>query len=100
MSNRRSDVRKKASTKIDATITYTDALTHAKVGIVKDMCKNGIFLKTDRSMSKDSYIGMKLDTEDLIGRKLWAQGVVVRTEEDGVGIKFTYVEQDLSKILK
>lgn len=100
MPNRRSDVRKKAFTKIDATITYADSLSHAKAGIVKDMSKNGIFLKTDRSMNKDSYIGMKLDTEDLIGRKLWAQGVVVRTEEDGVGIKFTYVEQDLSKILK
>ncbi|MRR14278.1 PilZ domain-containing protein [archaeon] len=100
MANRRSDVRKKAATKIDATITYADALTHAKSCIVKDMSKNGIFLKTDRSMNKDAYIGMKLDTEDLIGRKLWAQGVVVRTEEDGVGIKFTYVEQDLAKILK
>lgn len=100
MANRRSDVRKKAPAKIDATITYTDALTHAKAGIVENMSKNGIFLKTDRSMSKDAYIGMKLDTENLIGRKLWAQGVVVRTEEDGVGIKFTYVEQDLSKILK
>ena len=100
MPNRRSDVRKKAPTKIDATITYADELSHAKGGIVKDMSKNGIFLKTDKAMSKDSYIGMKLDTEDLIGRKLWAQGVVVRTEEDGIGIKFTYVEQDLAKILK
>jgi hypothetical protein len=100
MANRRSDIRKKTSTQIDATITYADALTHANGGIIKDMSKNGIFLKTDSTMSKDSYIGMKLDTENLIGRKLWAQGVVVRTEEDGVGIRFTYVEQDLVKILK
>jgi len=99
MSNRRSDVRKKIAEKVDATITYVDSSSSAREGTITDMSSQGIFLKTSNSLIKDSYVGMKLNTQEILGRQLWAQGLVVRIGKDGVGIRFTYVEPDIIKML-
>jgi len=99
MQNKRSEVRMKAPGRLDATITYTDNLTHASSGTVSNVSRKGMFLKTDTVLSKDSYVSMKINTEDMIGKPLWAQGYVVRTDRNGVGIRLTYVEYDIMKLL-
>jgi hypothetical protein len=99
MTNRRSDPRKTVSKKVDATITYSDTSTDAHSGRVFNLSKKGMFLKTDKHLSKNSYLNMKLSTEDIIGKSLCAQGVVVRIDEDGVGIELSYVEDDIDKII-
>lgn len=99
MPNRRSDIRVRVTGKMDAVITYSDTLSHANSGTISDMSRKGIFLKTDSHFSKDAYISMKLGTDDIIGKSLWAQGFVVRVGKDGVGIRLTYIEQDIDKVL-
>jgi hypothetical protein len=100
MTNRRTTPRKKISEKVDATITYSDASTDASRGRVYNLSKKGMFLKTDKHLSKNAYLNMKLGTEEMIGKNLCAQGVVVRIDEDGVGIELSYVEEDIEKIIK
>ncbi len=99
MTNRRTAPRKKMSEKMDATITYSDASTQAHGGRVSDLSRKGIYLETDKRLSKDAYVNMKLGTEDIIGKPLCAQGVVVRTDENGAGIELSYVEEDIEKII-
>jgi hypothetical protein len=99
MTNRRSAPRKKMSRQMDATITYSDASTQARSGRISDLSRKGMYLKTDENLSKDAYVNMKLGTEELIGKKLCAQGVVVRIDENGVGIELSYVEEDIKKII-
>jgi hypothetical protein len=100
MTNRRTDTRKKVTRKMDATITYSDASTQARTGVVSNVSRKGMFLKTDKRLSKNAYVNMKLDTEDMIGKPLCAQGVVVRIDEEGVGIELSYVEDDIEKLIK
>lgn len=99
MQDKRSETRMKTSGKLDATIAYTDTLTHACSGTVSDVSRKGMFLKTDTGLNKDSYISMKINTEDMIGKPLWVQGYVARTDKNGVGIRLTYVEYDIVKLL-
>jgi hypothetical protein len=99
MRNKRSEVRMKAPEKLDATITYSDKLAHANSGTVSNVSRQGMFLETDTGLSKDSYISMKINTEDMIGKPLRVQGYVVRNDETGVGIRLTYVEYDIMKLL-
>jgi hypothetical protein len=99
MRNRRSDTRVKAPDKINATITYTDTLSYADGGIVANMSRNGLFLKTDQALAENAYVTMKLNTEGIIGKSLWAQGFVARTDRQGMGIRFTYIDQDILRLL-
>jgi len=100
MRNRRKNTRVKVPHTMDATITYTDTLSHASSGIVADLSRNGIFLQTDAALSKDAYVALRLNTEKIIGKPLWAQGFVTRTGENGMAaIHFTYIEQDILTLL-
>jgi len=99
MQNKRSEARIKAPIKMHATITYTDTLTHASGGTVTNVSRKGMFLKTYIPLSEGSYVNMKLNTEKIIGKPLWVQGYVVRTDKNGVGIRFTYVEHDILRLL-
>jgi hypothetical protein len=63
------------------------------------MSRNGIFLKTDAPLAEDAYVSMKLNTEKILGKPLWAQGIVARTDGQGIGIRLTYIEQDILKLL-
>jgi len=81
MTNRRTAPRRKISEKMDATITYSDASTQAQGGRVSDLSRKGIYLETDKRLSKDAYVNMKLGTEDIIGKPLCAQGLA--DDEDG-----------------
>lgn len=99
MQDKRSEERMKAPGRLDATITYSDNLTHGSGGTVSNVSRKGMFLETDTGLSKDSYISMKINTEDMIGKPLWVQGYVVRTDENGVGIRLTYAEYDIMKLL-
>jgi len=85
--------------KLDAVITYSDTLSHAEGGMVSDMSSHGIFLKTDSRFSKDAYVSMRLGTDGIIGKPLWAQGFVVRSGKGGVGIRLTYIDKDIEKVL-
>ncbi|HNY65641.1 MAG TPA: PilZ domain-containing protein [Deltaproteobacteria bacterium] len=100
MTNRRSDTRKKVRQKMDATIVYSDASTQARTGTVSNVSRKGMFLKTDERLSKNAYVNMKLCTEEMLGKSLIAQGVVVRIDEEGVGIELSYVEEDIEKLIK
>jgi hypothetical protein len=100
MTNRRADMRKKVSKKVDATIIFSDASTQARKGTVSNVSKKGLYLKTDKRLRKNSYVNMKLGTEEMIGKPVCAQGVVVRIDEDGVGIELSYIEEDIDKIVK
>jgi hypothetical protein len=100
MTNRRTTKRKKISQKVDATIIYSDASTQASRGRISDLSKKGLYLETDKHLSKNAYVNMMLGTEEIIGKPLCAQGVVVRIDENGVGIELSYVEEDIDKIIK
>ncbi|MFY9397276.1 MAG: PilZ domain-containing protein [Desulfomonilia bacterium] len=100
MQNRRSDTRVKvADMMVNAVIAYTDTLSPAQGGVVRDLSRNGLFLKTDTNLCCDSYVSLKLDTEKILGKPMWAQGFVTRTDEQGMGIRFTYIERDILKLL-
>ncbi len=99
MRNRRKNTRVKISGTMDATITYTDTMTDAGGGTVADVSRNGIFLRTESALSKNAYVALRLHTGQLIGKPLWAQGFVARTDEQGMGIRFTYIEQDILTLL-
>jgi len=84
---------------MDVTITYTDTMTDARSGTVENVSRSGIFLRTECSLCKDAYVTLRLNTGQLIGKPLWAQGFVARTDENGMGIRFTYIEQDILTLL-
>ncbi len=100
MRNRRSNTRVKvADMMVDAVIAYTDTLSPARGGVVENMSRNGIFLKTDTNLCCDSYVSLKLNTEKILGKPMWAQGFVARVGEQGMGIRFTYIEHDILDLL-
>lgn len=99
MPNRRADIRVKVPEKMNAVITYTDTMTHISGATVANVSRKGVFLKTDTALGRDAYVNLKLDTKKLVGKPLYAQGFVVRTESNGVGIRLTYMEQDIIDLL-
>ncbi|MDX9760791.1 MAG: PilZ domain-containing protein [Desulfomonilia bacterium] len=99
MRNRRKNTRVKVPGTMDATITYTDTMTDARSGTVENVSRNGIFLRAEFSLSKDAYVALRLNTGQLIGKPLCAQGFVARADENGMGIRFTYIEQDILTLL-
>ncbi|MGC9325184.1 MAG: PilZ domain-containing protein [Desulfomonilia bacterium] len=100
MKNRRRDRRTRLPDKVGATIAYSDALTHLTGGYVCNISSHGMFMEADTVLDKDSYLSLKLNSENLIGKSIWVQGLVVRTEPGGMGIRFTHAsDDDLSGLL-
>ena len=79
---------------MDATITYSDALKKVDGGLIGDISSNGIFMLTEAVLNKDSYVTMRLNSQDLIGKPVYLQGLVVRTDDRGMAIRFTYANDD------
>jgi hypothetical protein len=49
---------------------------------------------TEAVLDKDAYVTMRLNSENLIGKTVYLQGLVVRTDASGMAIKFTYANDD------
>ncbi|HVN70536.1 MAG TPA: PilZ domain-containing protein [Desulfomonilia bacterium] len=94
MKNRRRDRRIQLPAKMDATITYSDALKKVAGGLIGDISTNGMFMVTEAVLDKDAYVTMRLNSENLIGKPVYLQGLVVRTDDRGMAIKFTYANDD------
>lgn len=94
MKNRRANRRTTLHTKVDAIITYSDTLKDARCCCVSDVSSQGMFLKTDTVLEKDSYVNLKICPEELPEKSLWVQGLVVRTATTGMAIEFTYTDKD------
>jgi len=94
MKNRRRNRRTRLSDKLGAIITYSDTLKQPARCTISDISTNGVFIEAETVLDKDSYIAMKLNSENLLGKSIWLQGLVVRTEPRGMGIRFTYARDD------
>jgi carbamate kinase len=94
MINRRRDKRIHLPAKMDATITYSDALKKVAGGPIGNISTNGMFMLTEAVLDKDAYVTMRLNSENLIGKTVYLQGLVVRTDASGMAIKFTYANDD------
>jgi hypothetical protein len=94
MKNRRSDRRVQFPAKIDATITYSDALKKVAGGLIGDISTNGMFMLTEAVLDKDAYVTMRLNSETYIGKSVYIQGLVVRTDDRGMAIRFTHANDD------
>ncbi|HOO39707.1 MAG TPA: PilZ domain-containing protein [Deltaproteobacteria bacterium] len=100
MKNRRASKRITMEKKIDAIITYNDTLREARRCSISDMSNNGMFLETKTVLEKDAYVNMKVSSEELLGKPLWVQGLVVRTESTGMAIAFTHADdEDITTLL-
>jgi hypothetical protein len=100
MKNRRSEKRVRIPGKMGAVITFSDALQPAGGGTIGDISPNGMFMLTKSVLYKDAYVNMKIHTENLMGKSIHIQGLVIRTDDKGMAIKFTYAnEDDLSTLL-
>jgi hypothetical protein len=100
MKNRRKERRVRVPGKLDATITFSDAPQYSREGTIGDISPNGMFMLTKSVPSKDAYVNMRLNAEDLLGKSIYIQGLVVRTDEKGMAIRFTYAnDDDLSSLL-
>ena len=100
MKNRRREKRVHIPGKMDAFITFSDALKASGPGTIVDISSNGMFMVTDSVLSENAYVNMRLDTEDILGKSIFIQGLVVRTEDKGMAIRFTYAnDDDLSSLL-
>ena len=94
MKNRRNDKRVQFPAKIDATITYSDALKKVAGGLIGDISTNGMFMLTESVLGKDAYVTMRLNSENYIGKSVYIQGLVVRTDDRGMAIRFTHANDD------
>jgi hypothetical protein len=94
MKNRRRDRRVHFPAKIDATITYSDALKKVAGGLIGDISTNGMFMLTEAVLDKDAYVTMRLNSENYIGKSVYIQGLVVRTDDRGMAIRFTHANDD------
>ncbi|HOJ15327.1 MAG TPA: PilZ domain-containing protein [Deltaproteobacteria bacterium] len=100
MKNRRRQRRVRIPEKVGATVTYCDALKNAPKGLVGDISGGGIYMFTDETLEKDSYVTMRIHTERYLGKPVYVQGLVVRTDESGMAIQFTYAnDEDISSLL-
>lgn len=100
MKNRRRERRVRLPDRTEATITYSDTLKKVKGGEVADISPAGMYMLTDEVLDKDAYVTMKLNTEHLLGKPVYIQGLVVRNDSNGMGIQFTYAnDEDLSTLL-
>ena len=100
MKNRRASKRIIMERKLDATITYSDTLKESHGCCICDMSSQGMFLETKTVLEKDAYVNMLISCEELLGKPLWIQGLVVRTESMGMAITFTHTDDvDITMLL-
>jgi hypothetical protein len=94
MNNRRIEKRVRPPGRMAATITYCDAPKSVNGGTIGDISPQGMFMVADSVLHKDAYVTMKLDAEKISGKPIYIQGLVVRTDEKGMAIRFTYANND------
>lgn len=100
MKNRRRERRVQLPDRMDATITYSDTLRNAPGGLIADISGGGVFMLTDSVLDKNAYVTLRLNTEHFIGKPVYIQGLVVRSDDRGMAIQFTYAnDDDLSTLL-
>ena len=100
MKNRRVSKRVIMEKKMNAVITYNDTLKEAHGCCICDVSSHGMFLETNTVLEKDAYVNMKVSSEELLGKPLWVQGLVVRTENTGMAITFTHTDyEDITALL-
>lgn len=100
MKNRRASKRIVMEKKMGAVITYSDTLKEPCGCCICDMSTHGMFLETKGVLEKDAYVNMRVSSEELLGKPLWVQGLVVRTERTGMAIAFTHTDEpDISTLL-
>ena len=100
MKNRRRERRVRLPGRMEATITYCDALKPVSGGTIGDISPQGMFMLTDTVLNQDVYVTMRLNAEDLIGKPVYIQGLVIRADARGMAIRFTYAnDADLSTLL-
>lgn len=100
MKNRRRERRVHLPDRMDATITYCDALRNVSGGLIGDISGGGMYMLTSAVLDPNAYVTMKLHTEGFIGKPVYIQGLVVRSDDHGMAIQFTYAnDEDLSSLL-
>lgn len=100
MKNRRRERRIHLPDRMDATITYSDASRRVPGGLIGDISGGGMFMLTQTVLDKDAYVTMKLNAEHFIGKPVFIQGLVVRSDDRGMAIQFTYAnDDDISSLL-
>ncbi len=100
MKNRRREKRIHLPDRMDATITYSDALRKVPGGLINDISGGGMFMLTQAVLDTDAYVTMKLNAENFIGKQVFIQGLVVRSDDRGMAIQFTYAnDDDISSLL-
>lgn len=100
MKNRRREKRIHLPDRMAATITYSDALRIVPGGLIGDISGGGMFMFTESVLDKNVYVTMKLSTEHFIGKPVFIQGLVVRSDDRGMAIQFTYAnDEDISSLL-
>ena len=99
MKNRRASKRIIMEKKMDAIITYNDTLKEAHGCCICDMSSRGMFLETKTVLEKDAYVNMLVSSEELLGKALWVQGFVVRTQSTGMAIAFTHTDDNITTLL-
>jgi hypothetical protein len=100
MKNRRRERRVRLPSTLDATITYSDAPRKVSGGLIGDISTNGMFMLTEAVLDKDAYVTMRVNAEGHLGKPVYIQGLVVRTDDRGMAIQFTYAnDDDLSSLL-
>lgn len=90
MKNRRGNTRIILEKKMNAIITYNDTLKYIRRCCVCDVSQHGMFLETETVLDKNAYVNLKVHSEELLGKPLWIQGVVVRTQRNGMAIEFSH----------
>jgi adenosylmethionine-8-amino-7-oxononanoate aminotransferase len=100
MKNRRGNTRIILGEKMNAVITYNDTLKYAHRCCVCDVSQQGMFVETETILDKDAYVNLKVHSEELLGKPMWIQGVVVRTQRNGMAIEFSYTnDEDIITLL-
>ena len=94
MRNRRITRRISLEKKMDASITYNDTLKYIAGCCICDVSIKGMFLESKTILDKDAYVNLKVHSEELLGKPLWIQGLVVRTERNGMAIEITHSDSD------
>jgi hypothetical protein len=100
MKNRRRGRRVHLPARMDATITYSDALRTVPGGLIGDISTNGMFMLTESVLDTNAYVTLRLNAEHYIGKPVYIQGLVVRSDDRGMAIQFTYANnEDISTLL-
>ena len=90
MKNRRITRRISLEEKMAASITYNDTLKYIVGCCICNVSSKSMFLESTTVLEKNAYVNLKVHSEKLIGKPLWIQGLVVRTDRNGMAIEITH----------